>query len=187
MGWEESPCSGRTRHAILASVLSTRPSAHPTRLAQNPTMRSKTSLLALALLLLLPGTASAQADRTPLSEYRAGLMNSLSAHNSGLRAVLSGEVSQPDHVLHHARGIAAVAEMLVAVWPTGTGGEGTRAAPAIWENGEDFNQKVEVLRAAAARLRQSAEAGDAEGVGAAAREIGQTCRSCHSDYRLRAN
>jgi cytochrome c556 len=137
-------------------------------------------------LCLFATGASAQ-DRTHLSEYRAALMEGLRAHTGGLRSLVTGEVSHPDHVVLQARAAADVADMLQGVWPEGSGGDGTRALPAVWEDPDDFKRRLDALRDATARLRERAEAGDMEGVGAALQDVGGMCRDCHTTYRARAN
>ena len=150
---------------------------------------SRLRLVPLVLLLAALSTAvelSAQ-DRPPLSEYRASLMEGLRSHNGALRALTGDDVSEPGHIVLHARAVADVAEMLQGVWPAGSGGEGTRALPAIWDQQDDFRSKLESLRAITSVLRESAEAGDMAGVGSALQDLGGTCRGCHTDYRARAN
>jgi cytochrome c556 len=112
-------------------------------------------------------------------------MNAVQNHQGALRLILSGEVAEPAHVALHARAIHESFDMMTGTFPEGSGGDGTRAQPAIWENWDDFAAKLEAARDAAARLSAAAEAGDTEGTGAALREVGQSCRSCHMEYRAR--
>jgi cytochrome c556 len=147
-------------------------------------------VLALAVMsagLLASARGLAAQTPSPVAEYRQGLMSALAAHTGGIRAILGGEVTEPDHVLLHARAVGHLGEMLQGVWPEGSGGEGTRALPEIWTEGDDFQERLEALRGATARLRQVAEAGDREGIGAAMQELGQICRGCHTTYRSRSN
>ena len=149
---------------------------------------SRTALALLALVAALPSAAELSAqDRPPLSAYRASLMEGLRSHNGALRALSGGDVSESGHIVLHARAVADVADMLQGVWPAGSGGEGTRALPAVWEENDDFRSKLEGLRAITAALRDRAEAGDMAGVGSALEDLGGTCRGCHTDYRARAN
>lgn len=142
--------------------------------------------LTLAAIIVVPGDLTGQ-DRPALSDYRAALMDGLRSHNGALRALAAGDVSESDHIVLHARAVADVAEMLQGVWPAGSGGEGTRALPAIWAEQGDFQSKLEELRGIASTLRDRAEAGDMDGVGSSLQELGSTCRGCHTDYRARAN
>lgn len=141
--------------------------------------------VALALLATVASSASAQDDAPPEARYRAALMNGLQSHNGALRLLLSGEVARPDHVVQHARAVHELYTMMETSFPDGSGGEGTRALPAIWENWDAFVALLEEGRAAAEVLREAAEAGDEAATAAALREVGQSCRACHTDYRAR--
>lgn len=145
-------------------------------------------LPALGLAAVTPPGAVAQdrPERPPQSRYRAALMTSLQEHESALRLILSGEVGQPGHVALHARAMEEILTMAGVSFPEGSGGEGTRALPAVWENWADFAARLEAAKASAAGLRAAAEAGDMEGAAAALREVGRSCLSCHGEYRARA-
>jgi cytochrome c556 len=144
------------------------------------------AVLLVALTLLLPVGLSAQ-EAPPLAGYRGDLMTGMQAHQRALRALVGGDVAEPSHIVLHARALADITEMLQGVWAEGSGGEGSRALPAVWEDWADFQAKLEGLRSAARGLRDAAEGGDTEAVGATLQEVGQTCRDCHTTYRARAN
>ncbi|HSG49453.1 MAG TPA: cytochrome c [Longimicrobiales bacterium] len=150
--------------------------------------RALSALLpAVALLAVSAGDSSAQdqPEAPALSRYRVAVMTSLQEHNSALRLLLSGDVAQPEHVVLHARAVHDMLAMAAVSFPAGSGGPGTRALPAIWENWDDFAAKLDAARASAAALQAAAEAGDVEGTAAALREVGQSCLSCHREYRAR--
>ncbi len=75
---------------------------------------------------------------------------------------------------------------VVAMFPEGTAGQaGTenRAAPAIWENFDDFKAKAEKFKADAAEAAGKSPK-DAAELGAILGMVGENCRSCHETYRL---
>ncbi|MEO0440164.1 MAG: cytochrome c [Pseudomonadota bacterium] len=76
----------------------------------------------------------------------------------------------------------------MADWfPEGTGpdsGVETDALPIIWEEKDDFLEKVTAMQEAAVALVSAAEGGDVAAIGAAFRETGGTCKACHDKYRL---
>lgn len=142
---------------------------------------------ALVALALTAPALSAQNQAPPLSQYRTQLMTSMQAHVGALRLLGSGDVVRNEDVARHARAVRDISEMLLELWPEGSGGEGTRALPAIWENWDDFRGKLEALRDAGVALQTAADAGSTDGVAQAMQGLGQGCRSCHGDYRARAN
>ena len=60
----------------------------------------------------------------------------------------------------------------------------SEAAPAIWENMDDFRAKSQELASEADTLLASVPA-DQAGVGAAMKALGATCGDCHQTYRLK--
>jgi cytochrome c556 len=166
---------GLPRHLII----------HPVHL---PAMHRLPILLFVTLAATLSGAGGLFAqEASPVAEYRQGLMSSLASHFGGLRTLASGDVAEPEHVVLHARALADAGEMLQVVWAEGSAGEGSRARPEIWADWDDFQGRLEALRAATARVRDRAEAGDMQGFGAALQELGPSCRGCHTDYRAPAN
>jgi len=61
-------------------------------------------------------------------------------------------------------------------------GSDTRALPAIWENRADFEAKSRNMVEAARAARTAADGG-LEAFAVAFRDLGQTCRACHTEYR----
>ncbi|HBZ45362.1 MAG TPA: cytochrome C [Maritimibacter sp.] len=58
----------------------------------------------------------------------------------------------------------------------------SEATPAIWEDFDDFTTKADTLGAVAEAL--SGHVSTASDLVPLMREIGQTCRACHSQYRV---
>jgi cytochrome c556 len=61
----------------------------------------------------------------------------------------------------------------------------TRAKPAIWENPEDFAEKLAALRTEAAALSAAAKSGDKAAAVAQFKKTGGTCKACHDEYKAR--
>lgn len=56
----------------------------------------------------------------------------------------------------------------------------SEAAPAIWDNWDDFVAKSNALNSAAAAM----DTGSADGIAAGMQAIGGACGGCHKPYRL---
>lgn len=72
-----------------------------------------------------------------------------------------------------------------SMWPEGTDSmsiDGTRAAPAIWENLDDFVSKYVALQTAVVALQAAAGTG-LDGMRAAVGPVGASCQACHQAYR----
>lgn len=142
---------------------------------------------AVALLSTAVGPAaladSVSATAASNVKYRHAVMHALSNHMSSIAAIAKGDVGHAGHMAGHAAAIAALASMTGDVFPEGSGGDATRAKDEIWRDAAGFEAAVEAFRAAAAKLLDAAEAGDAGAVGAALGGVGRTCGGCHRAFR----
>ena len=147
----------------------------------------RTLAAALALVvggaLLAPHAAQAQ-EGPSVAEYRQSLMQAFRTHMGGIGAALGG-AAPVGHAEHHAVAFERMAQALANAFPEGTAGG--RALPAIWENRDDFMDKVTAIQTASARLVTASRTGDAEQIGAAMQGVRQTCGGCHGDFRGPAN
>ncbi len=134
---------------------------------------------------LAPARTTAQ-EPTPVMEYRQAIMSGLGAHRGALGAILNEDVPHRDHMLGHALSLQRLAAMASDIFPEGSGGEGSRALPEIWEDAAGFGDALAAFQNAADALADAARAGDTAAVGDAAAGLGRTCGGCHRPYRARA-
>ena len=79
---------------------------------------------------------------------------------------------------------AETAQKLPALFPENSKtGEKTRAAPDIWLDKADFDEKAAAFGKAVADNRAKAT-GSLDGLKAAIGVVGKACDDCHKDYRL---
>lgn len=148
-----------------------------------PSSNSLIGRLALAAALATAPTAvEAQDDHSAVIEYRQSIMQSFRTHMGGVRAALANTVPM-DHAANHAVAFHEMARSLANAFPEGSTSPDSRALPAIWQNRNDFMNKVSAIQSATSDLVDAAEAGDSEAVGAALEGVQGTCRACHTDYR----
>lgn len=142
---------------------------------KNPLAPLRALIAAAALVAALPSVAS-EGDM----DYRHHTMEAIGGHMQALADILRGKVDHVDHLPIHAAALASLAEITPTLFPPGSGGE-TDALPAIWENPEDFAERLEAFKEAGAGLRAAAETGG--DVRAATQKLGQACKGCHDSYR----
>lgn len=112
-------------------------------------------------------------------KYRANTMEAIGGHMKAIVAIVRGDVPHTDHLPMHAGALAELAQVAPSLFAQGS--EGGDTLPAVWEEPEDFQAKLEAFREATANLKAAASAG--EGVGQAMRAVGQACKGCHDKYR----
>ena len=147
----------------------------------------RTLVVALALTLtgavLAPSAVRAQEGPT-VAEYRQSLMQAFRTHMGGIGAAMS-DAAPMGHAEHHAVAFERMALALANAFPEGSAGG--RALPAIWEDRDDFMNKVTAIQTASARLVTASRTGDSEQIGTAMQGVQGTCRGCHTTYRGPAN
>ena len=139
-------------------------------------MRTKaknTGVAAVCVLALAVGASEG------VSKYRAHTMEAIGGHMKAIADIVRGEVPHTDHLSMHAGALAELAEVAPSLFPAGS--EGGDTLPAVWEEPEDFQAKLDAFREATANFKAAADAG--EGVGQALRPVGQACKGCHDKYR----
>lgn len=144
-------------------------------------------LVAAAAILAAPAIAQDASPAERAQQLRNGHMFLYGANIGPLSQMAKGEMEfDADAAALHASNIAAYASVdLTPLWVEGSSTEDledSRALPAIWDNLEDVQSKQDDLVQAAEKLASAAPEGQ-EAFGAAFREMGQACGSCHEDYR----
>nr|WP_089400501.1 cytochrome c [Noviherbaspirillum humi] len=59
----------------------------------------------------------------------------------------------------------------------------SKAKPEIWTERDKFNGAAEKMQAEVAKLNTAAKSGDLKAIKAAFGGVGQSCKSCHDNYR----
>lgn len=151
----------------------------------------KLLVAALALAVAAPATiiaVHAQESAQDAIAARQALMraNGGAAGLSG--AMLKGDLDYNPQVARAAIAtMRGVALSLGAHFPEGSAGEGTKAAPAIWEKPDEFAALIEKLKndtAAAVETAGKDGPADLDAFKAAVTPILSDCQSCHEQFRL---
>lgn len=133
--------------------------------------------------LLAAGVATAE---TPY-ETRKAVMKENGEHMKALGAIAKGEAKFNADTAAHAQALVAnskaLTDKLTALFPEGSGGGKSRAKEEIWADWPAFQKAAADFEAAAPMLVPAAESGDPAKLGAALKQVGQTCGGCHKPFR----
>jgi cytochrome c556 len=132
----------------------------------------------VALGYMVPALADGEVEY----KYRQSVMKSVGGHMGAMGGILKNQVHLEDLALH-ARGLAALSEIAPKVFPDGSNVDKSKAKAAIWENPEDFNEKMSNFGSAAKKMAAAAESGEMSQIGPAIQGLGGTCKGCHDDYK----
>lgn len=143
-------------------------------------MRGKLALLAMVGVM---AAGFARADGLNVIEVRQAGQDLLSADFSAIRAVVAakGDVKT---VAPAATAIARWMRSYPSMFPAGSDkGNNTRALPTVWSDPAGFQKYASHLAEEADKMAQDAKAGDADGVTAQIKAVGEVCVACHKTYR----
>lgn len=146
-------------------------------------MKFRTAIAA-TMAICLGAAAAIAADEPQL--VRQAQMKQIGASVGALAAIAKGEKPYDAAAVKTALStIATTSKDFPNHFPAGTEtGHNTAAAPAIWQNMDDFKAKSMKLAKEAETVLASMPA-DQAGVGAALKTIGGECSACHQAYRVK--
>jgi cytochrome c556 len=143
-------------------------------------MKLKTIAAAMLFGCLCAGAVFAAGE----VEKREGMMKQIGGSMGALAAISKGEKPYDAEVVKAAvTTISTNAKAFPDQFPQGSE-TGSAAAPAIWENFEDFKAKAAKLGADADTVLAGLPA-DQAGVATAMKTLGADCGTCHQTYRLK--
>jgi cytochrome c556 len=122
------------------------------------------------------GTANADiiADRKARFKSNADSMKAIAA------AIGSGDYQT---VISRAEGIASWASKIPSYFPEGSDSGDTKARAEIWFEFDAFKAKAKTNETAAQTLITTAKSGDQGAMMAGLKNLGASCKSCHSDFK----
>lgn len=136
------------------------------------------------LVIAVAVTSLAAAGDTPQHE-RHELMEGNGDAAKAVGKMLKGETEFDAEVLINSlNAFLDTSNRLGDLFPPGSEtGEKTRAAPAIWEDREGFNEAIAMLHSAAEDAI-AANPGTLEAAKSAMGPVFHACKNCHDSYRL---
>jgi cytochrome c556 len=149
---------------------------------------SRKSLIAASLAAVVTIPAVAHIERTePLQSLRQSYFAIVGMTFGPMGDMVKGKIEWNDaQFAAWAKDLASVSKVSVERgFAPGSEKGKTRAKPAIWENTDDFAQKLANFRSEAAALAEVASAGDKAATVEQFKQTGGTCKACHDNYKSR--
>ncbi len=144
---------------------------------------SMPKLLALGALALLGAAAHAEGDPEDVIKYRQTVMKANGAHASAAGAIIQGKVGYKKDLVDHAKALAAINRDVAALFPKGSDFGDTSALDGVWSKRADFEKRAKDSQVKADAFAKAAGSGDMKLAGAKFKELVDSCKACHKDYR----
>ena len=135
------------------------------------------------LIALSAGSAFAQFQKPEDAiKYRQSVFTVMGNSFGKIAAVVKGEAPfNKDEVAKNADVVATLSSLPWQAFGAGT--EGGKAQPLVWSYGAKFKSNSEKMQQAVANLNTVAQSGDLESIKKAFGAAGQTCKTCHDDFK----
>ncbi len=135
-----------------------------------------------ALTVLLTATAVAESEPEDIIKYRQNVMKSNGAHMAAAGAILQGKVEYKKDLAYHAKALQAINSNVAALFPKGSDFGDTKALDGVWSKRADFEKRAKDTRAKAHAFAKAA-GGDTKVALGKFKELSDSCKACHKDFR----
>jgi cytochrome c556 len=139
---------------------------------------ARAGMLATFVALVAPAVGANQG----VIDYRQSVYDAIGGHMTAMADIIKQKVDRTDDLAIHAEAMGRLAELPRDLFPPDSRDGKTDALPAIWENPEEFEQRVDDFEQAAGRVAETVD-GDYATFVDAFKSLGQTCKACHDDFR----
>ena len=136
----------------------------------------------LATACLMTGAVFA-AEPEDIIKYRQNVMKANGAHMAATAAIVQGKVDFKNQLGDHVKALQAINKDIAALFPKDSDFGETKALDAVWKNNADFQKHAKDTAQKADALAKTVAAGDSKNYGARFKELSETCKSCHKDFR----
>ena len=147
------------------------------------TRLSMPKLLTLGALALLGAAAHAEGDPEDVIKYRQNVMKANGAHAAAAGAIIQGKVGYKKDLADHAKALAAINRDVAALFPKGSDFGDTNALDGVWSKRANFEKRARDAQAKSDAFAKVVATGDAKSYGLKFKELVDSCKACHKDYR----
>ena len=137
----------------------------------------------LTLTASIAMSSLAETTAEDAADYRIAVMTSLRGHMVAASMIVRGLVEDNGYLVKHAEGLENGLREAHRVFQEGSNVGESAALPAIWQNTEDFASSLKKAEEASSAFTKAAASGDAAAIGGAFRDVGQSCRGCHDEFK----
>jgi cytochrome c556 len=118
-------------------------------------------------------------------KYRQAMMKATGGHSGAASQIIRGKVAPEGDLMMHALALAELSRHIPRLFPEGSDFGETKAKEEIWSQWPKFEQAAEEAKKATADFAAAAATGDAPHIANAFKAVGESCKGCHKDFRVK--
>jgi cytochrome c556 len=141
-----------------------------------------THRLVLGTICLFAGTAFA-AESEDIIKYRQNVMKSQGAHLAAAAAIIQGKVDFKNQLGGHVQALQATSKDTSSLFPKGSDFGETKALDAVWQKNAEFQKLAKDSQQKIDALAKAVAANDSANYGARFKDVADSCKACHKDFR----
>ena len=138
------------------------------------------SRICATLVVCLVATGFGTANADIIADRKAGFKGNADSMKAIAAAIGSGDYQT---VFSRAEGIASWASKIPSYFPEGSDSGDTKARAEIWFEFDAFKAKAKANETAALTLVTAAKSGDQGAMMTGLKNLGASCKSCHSNFK----
>lgn len=123
------------------------------------------------------------AEPEDVIKYRQNVMKLQGAHLAAAGAIIQGKVDFKNHLGDHVKALQASTKDIPALFPKDSDFGETKAQDSIWKNSADFQKRAKDTHDKVNALAKAVAAKDSANYGARFKDVADSCKACHKDYR----
>lgn len=141
------------------------------------------TVFAISALCIAANARAEDPKPEDIVKYRQAAMKSQREHLAAAAAIAEGKVPYTAHLGEHAAALAATAKRIPELFPAATGSGDGNALARVWVDTAEFEARAADNARKAAALLQAASAKQMADMPARVRELLDSCKACHKDFR----
>ena len=147
---------------------------------------------AIVLMFLSGPPAIAELDVDGMIKYRQSVMKALGGHTGAINRLVRGQVTLMEQLEMHAKAAQDIALTVATLFPAesippdaefGGATVATEALAAIGEQPMEFEKAVQKTIDATEELMEVVQAGNNKELPQAFKQVGESCKGCHENFR----
>lgn len=137
------------------------------------------------LAALVAAPAAAQGPKAEdFIDYRQSAFTLIAWEFGPMKAMVKGDMPfSAEAFRQHAENLAVLSHLPMKGFAPGTANGETKAKAAVWDQQEEFRDRMEKFQQAAVALVDASTSGSQEAMKARFLDTAKTCKACHKEFK----